>query len=179
MTKTCRIWLVAQLIVAMTSGAHAAAAQEKSESAAGARVRSSNAAVAGLIATGAARSPRFRRLMEAIDATNGLVYVERGKCRNRVRACVEGVSTTSTHRIVLVRIRPDAPDCEIIATIGHELQHAIEILSDPAVTTSYAMYLFYLRQRPSRFGGGFETDAAIEADNAVRKELKRSPIEPK
>ena len=177
MTNTCRNWLAGQLIVAITSGAHVATAEERSESAVGQRVRSSDPVIASLIATGVARSPRFRRIIEAIDATNGLVYVEPGKCRNRVRACVEGMSTTRTHRIVLVRIRPDAPEWEIVATIAHELQHALEILSDPAVTTSRAMYLFYLRQGPNRFSGGFETDAAIDAGEAVLKELKRSPIE--
>jgi hypothetical protein len=65
-------------------------------------------------------------------------------------------------------------DSELIASIGHELQHAIEILSNPDVRSTAAMYIFYSRfaKRIGTGRGAFETEAATKIGNAVREELR-------
>src|SRR6188508_1538046 len=52
------------------------------------RVRAENPLLADAIAQGVSRSATFRRLIEAIDATDGLVYVLDGRCGQGVRACL-------------------------------------------------------------------------------------------
>jgi hypothetical protein len=52
------------------------------------RVRSESPAIAAAIQAAAACSETLRRLIEAIEATDGLVYVEEGKCGHSVRACL-------------------------------------------------------------------------------------------
>ena len=52
------------------------------------RVRSENPLLSVAIVQGAQRSTTFRRLIEAIDATDGLVYVLEGRCGQGVRACL-------------------------------------------------------------------------------------------
>ena len=70
-------------------------------------------------------------------------------------------------------------DRELMAAIGHELRHAIEVLSDPRVTDLRSMYIFYKRNRDragtSTLGTStaFETKAAIEAGKAVADEIGR------
>lgn len=61
----------------------------------------------------------------------------------------------------------------MMGSVGHELQHAVEVLGNPAITSTIAMHLFYLR-KGHRVGDVFETAAAIRAGNDVRAEV-RSP----
>ena len=51
----------------------------------------------------------------------------------------------------------------MMTAIGHELRHAIEVLSNPDIRSTGAMQLFYLRNGSRRPGGAMETYAAILA----------------
>ena len=51
---------------------------------------------------------------------------------------------------------------ELLASIGHELQHAVEALGDPHVTDNRTIYFFFDRIGSTRLGR-FETHAAIQA----------------
>jgi hypothetical protein len=42
-------------------------------------------------------------------------------------------------RIVINRSKAD-PDLEVIGSLGHELQHAVEVLREPAVTNGVTMF---------------------------------------
>src|SRR5262245_54895381 len=53
-----------------------------------ARVRTDDPVLATLIRDGTDRSTTFRRLIEAITATDGVVYVVRGGCRSPLQACL-------------------------------------------------------------------------------------------
>jgi len=54
------------------------------------------------------------------------------------------------------------------------LQHSVEILSNPNVRSTAAMYLFYSRfaRRVGTGRGAFETEAATKVGNAVREEIR-------
>ena len=53
------------------------------------RVRSNSARIVDAIAQGVERSATFRGLVDTIDATDGLVFVEEGRCGHTgVRACL-------------------------------------------------------------------------------------------
>jgi hypothetical protein len=142
------------------------------------RVRSDDPAVAAAIRTAATRSATFGRLITAVDATDGIVYVKRGKCRHNVRACLAmWVKVAGPSRILQILVDGRKQDTDLMASIGHELQHAVEILGNPSVTSGFALYWFYEREashRPSAdlMGGAFETKAAIEAGFSVRGELE-------
>jgi hypothetical protein len=60
-----------------------------------------------------------------------------------------------------------------MGSIAHELYHAVEVLSEPWVKSSGAIYLFYKSVgEPS--GDRFETPAAIKAGHAVRREARQA-----
>jgi hypothetical protein len=137
------------------------------------RVRSTTPAITAALVEAERRSPTFNALVRTIEGTDGIVYVERGRCRHGVHACLSH-SITSGGGFRLLRIFVDSVDdvVELMATIGHELRHAIEILSEPSVRTAAAAYNFYSREAPtSRLA--FETPAAIRAGIAVGEELAR------
>jgi hypothetical protein len=67
------------------------------------RVRSESPAIAAAIQAAAARSETLRRLIEAINATDGLVYVEEGKCGHSVRACLAlSIKVAGPHRLLRI-----------------------------------------------------------------------------
>jgi hypothetical protein len=138
------------------------------------RVRSSNTTIASLIARGLERSSTFHALVEAINLTNGIVYVEQGSCRSAAAGCLVAVHKSGPNRLVMIKITLGRPDADVIPTIAHELRHALEVLGDSDVTSSAAMYMFYLRAGVDARPGRFETAAAIVAGDTVHAELRRS-----
>ena len=137
------------------------------------RVRSANPLLAASIREGVRRSTTFRRLIQTIDATDGLVYVEDGKCGHGVRTClVTTMTLAGPHRILYVLVDARRSERDLIGSIGHELWHAVEVLSAPGVKSHSAMYYFYTRHQ-SNGNGSFETQAASEAGDAVRAEVGR------
>ena len=136
------------------------------------RVRAEDPLLSAAIARGAERSPTFRRLIEAIQATDGLVYVLEGRCGQGVRACLHmSLELSGKNRLlrILVNLRR-APGCELLGSIGHELQHALEALSNPNLMTSFGLSSFFHRIGPEGSPRRFETPEAIQAGVAVARE---------
>jgi hypothetical protein len=138
------------------------------------RVRSHSPGVAALIRRASDSSETFRRLVATIDDTDGLIYVDDGKCGRGVSACLLlNVQVSGPFRVLRIKVDARRLDCALMARIGHELQHAIELLSDPRVTDGVSAY-FLLDQiapgGPISDRGGFETAAAERAGLDVRRE---------
>ena len=147
--------------------AHAAAAQSPALP----RVRSTHAYIRAMIDEGATRSATLRRLIAAIEETNGIVYVEQGDCGHRVRACLTlSVTPAGDYRFLRVIVDARQPDWDVMSSIGHELKHALEVLSEPALTSSESVFLYFTREGLT-MGESFETPEAVRAGNAVRSEV--------
>jgi hypothetical protein len=75
------------------------------------------------------------------------------------------------NRLLRILVDPRrAPGCEVIASIGHELQHALEVLSNPNVRTSFGMSSFFHQIGPEGSARRFETPEAIQVGVAVANE---------
>lgn len=163
--------IVLGALIAVCPLAHA---QEVTNPPAIPRVRSGHPTITALIARGTDRSPTFRRLVETINASDGIVYLEDGPCGRDARGCLKGMSGSDQHRILRIWISSLHMGDDAIATIGHELRHAIEILSDPSITTTLAIKAFYEREGLNGPGWrALETVAAIKTEKAVRAELRQ------
>ena len=138
------------------------------------RVRSTDPRVSELLQLGIQRSPTFAALVKSLNATDVIVYIQR----------VRDLPTTLAGRLVLlplannqrylrIQVRGDLGQAEMIALIGHELRHALEIAEDPNVRDAPAMRMLYERiGHPS--GGSshtFDTFAAQNTGRQVRMEL--------
>jgi hypothetical protein len=135
------------------------------------RVRILTPQIACGLQEGISRSPTFRRLVDAIDASDGIVYVEYGKCRSGSRSCLMGsITVAGSSRILRVRIQRTQLEDKLVMSLGHELQHAIEVLGEPWVTTAAEMR-FLFREIGVQYGGMFETYEAIRVADAIRREL--------
>jgi hypothetical protein len=137
------------------------------------RVRSSDQAITGFIELAATRSLTFRNLVALIQGSDGIVYVEPGECGHGTRACLKlwmGTSGSTRFLRVVVNRRRAYSDVDFMGSIGHELQHTVEALSEPNTVNSTRLYNYFTRTAIS--GPRFETAAAITAGDAVRYELR-------
>ena len=139
-----------------------------------ARVRSTDPFLATLIDRAATQSVTFQRLLATIQRSNGVVQIEAGPCGHGVRACLlmwlQMAASNRFLRIYIDRRHGDS-DVDVMASMGHELQHAVEALSEPGITDSVRLYNFFGRLAPT-FNTRFETQAGIYVGNAVREELR-------
>jgi len=137
------------------------------------RVRSTERPMIELLQAGAARSPTFRRLVETLEQSDVIVYVERSR---KVDGGYLRFATVAGHsRWVQVLVNPDRPINQILAMIGHELQHAVEISEASSVVDETTMAGLYLQigvkscRRDAR--ACYETRDAQAAGGDVFREL--------
>jgi hypothetical protein len=145
-------------------------------------IRTDDPGVRALIAEGSANSPTFKHLIDAVNATDGIVYLLRGSCRLRVRACLLlHVTHAGSHRVLRLVIERQKADWTLLPTIAHELAHAHEVLGDEQVRSANDMFALYVRigidppqsSLQRRNPAAFETQRAIDTGQRVREELAR------
>jgi hypothetical protein len=137
----------------------------------GPRVRSSHPYIRAMIDEATRRSATFRGLVTSIEATNGIVYVENGTCLHTDGACLSiNLTQAGDYRFLRVIVDARRPDWDVMASIGHELMHALEVLRDPGLKDTASVYGFYAQGRQG-VPRPFETKEAIDAGNAVRRDV--------
>lgn len=120
---------------------------------------------------GLERSPTLRRLVDAIEASDLVVYVERN---NRFRRSAAGefhlVGRAGDFRYARISLSSALTDRELAVILAHELQHATELAAAPAVETQRQMRDFYC-QIGDRWPYVFDTAAARAVTERVGEEL--------
>src|ERR1700704_6192026 len=78
--------------------------------------------------------------------------------------------------LLRVHVNMGAADWDLMGSIGHELRHTIEVVSNPSVTDTAALHYFYLHAGSTGgFLTPFETEVAIEAGAAQRAQGQKCP----
>ena len=179
MTRRTRQAAGAAVVVAVLGWTSSAAATESGAAgqpslmAPDARVRGVSARVLAMINQAAAQSKTFRGLVDQIGDTNGIVYVAEGQCGHGVQACLlHTITMMGPNRVLRILVDPRKSDRDFMGSIGHELQHAVEVLSHRNVRSYSAMILLY-KEICDACGPRFETAAATAAGNTVRDELRK------
>jgi hypothetical protein len=134
--------------------------------------------LAAAIADGLIRSATFRQLVERVGALNGIVYIHLKPYVNlQTKRVLDGglshaVTIAGAHRMLHVMVGAGQGDRPIFI-LAHELQHAIEVLEVPDVSTEEAVDQLFERIGTHVYAGAVETQAALDAEHAVRRELAR------
>jgi hypothetical protein len=121
-------------------------------------------------------SPTVRALVDRIERSDVIVYLDiRHDLRPHVAAGLTWMAATDSARFVRASLRPDLNLPDAVSMIAHELQHAVELVEQPAVRSYAAMIAFY--QRSGRLSGDtgkqWDTDAAVAAGTIARIEVTR------
>ena len=163
--------VAAILVTARSSAAAESDAPAVSLPAENAHLRSASPVINAAIESAIERSATFRLLVAEINASDSVVFVNEGHCGHGVFACFAKVSSGGSHRFLFVLIDMRKTDAELMASIGHELRHTIEVIREPSVRTDLDKYNFYEENGMHLSGGERETLAAREAGDAVRSEI--------
>jgi hypothetical protein len=143
------------------------------------RLRPQDARLEQVLKEGAARSATFKALVDRIEASNVIVYVA---LNPMMKSSLAGMLTWMTRagdfRYVRASISTELPFDQMIATVAHELQHAVEVIEDENVIDEKSLIALYQRiglrhsaQAPARW----ETTAAQQTGFQVRRELIQTP----
>jgi hypothetical protein len=142
-------------------------------------VRSDEADVRRTVGEGYSRSASFRRLVDAVEQTPCIVYVETTVklSRGMTGALLHVATGRRDLPILRVLLKTNLSTEEAIATIGHELQHVVEAMMGPAGPSGVDFEVFdRLDPTAAKTSGSrkYETDAAVEVTRRIRDELQRS-----
>lgn len=136
------------------------------------RVRPADDYVSDLIASGCRKSPTLRQIVDDLAASDLIVYVQRvHHLPQPDLGAVQLIGSFGGQRYVRVSVLGVPDPRRFLATVAHELQHALEIAGHPEVVDDESMEALYRRiGRPSC--NGYETDAARSAGETVERELE-------
>lgn len=144
------------------------------------RLRTADPQAAELLAEGLRGSPLFRQLAEAVEAADLLVFVETHPQLVSAGSVVF-VGLAGDTRILRVRIRKPGNLRALVAALGHELQHVVEIGEALEVRSEQDLARHYESIGVSLEGGHhdhvrrFETTAARSVELEILKQLRERP----
>jgi len=139
-------------------------------------VRAESSEMRELIAETALRSPTFRALVDEIDGSDVIVYV---RPRLLPSASLEGrigfVASQAGTRFLAIELAVPRGRNEHMATLAHELQHAIEIARAPWVVGPATLARYYsqigIAIANDPVAATFESEAARAVGARVRREI--------
>jgi hypothetical protein len=141
------------------------------------RLRTTDTRMRQVIDDGMVTSGSFRALVEQLEQSDVVVYVQcERQAQTRVAGRLTFVSAAGGLRYVLVRLARLNSRPQQIAILAHELQHAIEIAGTPAIVDEDSLAQEYFRlghlsRAPTATGVSFDTMAAIEMGERVLGEI--------
>jgi hypothetical protein len=134
-----------------------------------------------LVARAAARSPLVRELIDRLEAADVIVYVRMQRfTQSDLNGRVALLATMPAgQRYLMIELACGRSEDVTIATLGHELYHAVEIAGEPSIVDARGLAAYYTRvgDRTGDIRGSmtFETSGAARAGVQVRRELFATP----
>ena len=143
------------------------------------RLRPQDARLEQVLKEGARRSTTFKALVDRIERSNVIVYVALNPImKPNLAGMLTWMTRAGDHRYVRASIRTDLTFDQMIATLAHELQHAVEVIEDESVIDETSLVALYRRighQNSNVAPARWETTAAQQAGFRVRRELGSAP----
>jgi hypothetical protein len=137
----------------------------------GPRVRGATAETQQLIQSGIRRSATFAGLVAELNKTRVIVYVQDTR---DLPAGVNGqlaVTSGNSQRYLRIQVLSTLGAAEMIATIAHEMQHALEVAAHENVRDRASLVELYKKIGVIAARGRYDTVAAQTAGWRVRAEL--------
>jgi hypothetical protein len=167
------------LTVALIAGTLTSSELLASERLGGPRLRPQDPRINQALQEGMSRSETFRALVNRVEAGNVVVYVAVSPMmRSSLAGALTWMTRAGDYRYVRASISIEQTFDQTIASVAHELQHAIELIEDESVVDEKSLTALYKRigQRSSAAGPlGWETVAAQRTGTQVRRELAAMP----
>src|SRR4029079_10227469 len=135
-------------------------------------VRSTAVRALAWIRAGAEGSPTFRELLNRLSTSDVIVYVQVVDRLNGAFGHLYFVTSTATVRYVRIEVVPIGNFAEMVALVGHERQHAVEIAGAPQVRDRQTLAHFYLGMGENALSSGqYDSTEARVTDDRFKREL--------
>ncbi len=137
-----------------------------------ARVRGLDRAARQILQRGIEASPTVVRMLTELESTDLIVGIETTPLARFLHGEARIVAATPAVRYLRVRLSVPNGEDELVAVLGHELRHTLEIAGMPDVRDQTSLVMAYQRIGTKGHGDGYyETDAALEEGRTVAREL--------
>jgi hypothetical protein len=130
-----------------------------------------------LLADATARSPLVHAMVDRLEHSDVVVYIRyRRFIDSQVHGWIGMLSVIAGRRYLVIELASGRVRFDEIATLGHELHHALEIAGEPSIVDARSLAAYYTRvgiDTGGHAGGGrtFETVAAQQAGLQVRRDV--------
>ena len=137
-------------------------------------IRADSTFLQAIVADAVDRSPALQAIVQQIEASDVIVHVT---CEQLNSSILQGrtmwVAATAGVRYLRVQVECMISRPDLVAILGHELQHVAEIAAarDVVDGRSFARLYDTIGYSTCHFRGQFETDRAIRAGERVRQEF--------
>lgn len=177
MTRTLRFTAAGTVLAMMFVCGHEASADTPSKpkrQVPFTALRSTDRDLMGIVDQGLVRSATLRRLEDRLRQARVIVYLAPGH-ESSTRGRTRLIGTGDGWRYLLIDLDTRLPKIDLLALLGHELQHAVEIAEAADVVDESTLVALYQRiglsQREGSSSIAFETRHAIETGQQVFAEL--------
>ena len=137
-----------------------------------AHVRAMQKEGAALLAEGMAHSPSFRRLVDRIEQSHVIVYIDvRPDMRPGVGGSLRFLAESATDRFLRIQLNRTVARLWQVALLGHELQHAVEVADAPGIHSAEDLRALYRAIGVRTGADSYDSIAARQAGFTVRDEL--------
>jgi hypothetical protein len=139
-------------------------------------VRVRHAALDPFLREAIEKSATTRALVATLDASDVIVYFELlARMPASLPAGLTFAATGGRFRYVRIALNPTNTRRQMIAMIGHELQHAVEIAAEPTIRSRRELQKHYKRIGIAGTGDEmWDTEAARNAGRIVAREVMQS-----
>ena len=136
---------------------------------------------ARLVADGIAHSPTFRRLIDHLERSNVIVYIDlRPDMPLHRGGALRFLARSATDHFVKIHLNRVFSNKTLVALLGHELQHAVEVAATPQIVDPASLAREYTGNvgYPTFDWPGarqtYDSHAANEIGTQVLKELTQN-----
>lgn len=141
----------------------------------GPQLRAIDAAAARLITEGVERSPTLAALVDRLERSDVIAYVETESCLNKPWAGrLRFVTAAGARRFLRIGVCAEPQRTIQIAMLAHELQHAVEIAASNAYESEAVRTLYKrigVQGEPVDGVPCFDTAAAVAVGRAALKDV--------
>jgi len=117
------------LIVGMGSSALATRGSERDDPGPAktvVRIKTEDPEIARAIALAIDWSDTFRRLVETIERTDGMVWIVRGRCHAMSACLLIYLEVSGPNRMLRIQVDPRRPEKRLMESLGHELSMSLK-----------------------------------------------------
>jgi hypothetical protein len=138
-------------------------------------VRAGDPKIVALFNAGMSRSLTFRQLVELLDRSDVIVYVEPQLTRQALGGYLaHNIGIGGAYRYLHVAVDVHGTERRLVPLLAHELQHAVEVAADTRARDARSVELLFERLAVQFGCGGTscsETQAAKDVEARVAVEL--------